>query len=326
MPVEYYLNGVLSGDRVYLSKALSLAESTLEADLELKHAVLEGILPQTGKAIRLGITGAPGVGKSTFIEMLGLLLLEKGYKPAVLTVDPTSSRSQGSILGDKTRMEQLSKSNEAFIRPSAAGKSVGGVAHHTRESILLCEAAGFDVVIVETVGVGQSETEVRNMVDFFLLILIAGAGDELQGIKKGIIEMADSLVINKADGENRQKALQAQSIYQNALHYLNPVNSQWLPRVFTCSARNNQGIDLIWQNVESFVELMKSSGYLEQQRQQQRLMWLEDCIQRAINRYLKLEDNKARGIEDLQEQIKQGTLLPNKAAELIVQQLIKSSG
>jgi len=326
MPVEYYLNGVLSGDRVYLSKALSLAESTLEADLELKHAVLEGILPQTGKAIRLGITGAPGVGKSTFIEMLGLLLLEKGYKPAVLTVDPTSSRSQGSILGDKTRMEQLSKSNEAFIRPSAAGKSVGGVAHHTRESILLCEAAGFDVVIVETVGVGQSETEVRNMVDFFLLILIAGAGDELQGIKKGIIEMADSLVINKADGENRQKALQAQSIYQNALHYLNPVNSQWLPRVFTCSARNNQGIDLIWQNVESFVELMKSSGYLEQQRQQQRLMWLEDCIQRAINRYLKLEDNKARGIEDLQEQIKLGTLLPNKAAELIVQQLIKSSG
>ena len=322
MSADDYIDGVLSGNKVFLSKALSLAESTLQSDMELKQAVLEGVLPKTGQAIRLGITGAPGVGKSTFIEALGLLLLKMGYQPAVLTVDPSSQRSQGSILGDKTRMEQLSRSEKAFIRPSAAGKSLGGVAHHTRESILLCEAAGFDVVIVETVGVGQSEVEVRNMVDYFMLLLLAGAGDELQGIKKGIVEMADSLVINKADGDNLQLALQAQTVYQNALHFLNPANSEWSPPVFTCSAKNNEGIDQIWANVETYIRQMKANGYLEYQRQQQRLLWMEDCIKQAISRYLGPNKSDASDIESLRKQVKQGNLLPGKAAEIVLQQLM----
>jgi LAO/AO transport system kinase len=319
---EQYANGILAGNKVYLSKALSLVESSRESDLPLKHEVLTRLLSASGKSIRIGITGAPGVGKSTFIEALGLQLLAHGHRLAILTIDPSSQRSQGSILGDKTRMEQLSKSEHAFIRPSAAGSSLGGVAHHTRESILICEAAGFDVVIVETVGVGQSEIQVRNMVDFFLLLLIPGAGDELQGIKKGIVEMADALVINKADEENQLKAKQAQVIYQNALHFLTPASSQWEPQVFTCSALNKQGLEQIWANVESFKEQMLANGYLEHQRAQQRLIWMEDCIKTAIARQLKPGEEHADELEMLRNEVEAGKLLPNSAAEMVLQRLV----
>ena len=318
---DQFIEGILSGDKVHLSKALSLVESSRDTDLSLKLSVLEGIFHKYGNSIRIGITGAPGVGKSTFIEALGLLLLSLGKKVAVLTIDPTSQRSQGSILGDKTRMAQLSKSEYAFIRPSAAGRSLGGVAHHTRESILICEAAGFDVVIVETVGVGQSEIEVRNMVDFFLLLLMPGAGDELQGIKKGIVEMADSLVINKADGEYQTKAQQAQSTYQNALHFLTPVKSEWEPKVFTCSALENRGLEQIWSDVESFMNQMETNGYLEQQRAQQLISWMEDCIKLAISRQLKRSGPLTGGYEQLKNEVEAGKILPNRAAELILQNL-----
>jgi LAO/AO transport system kinase len=218
-------------------------------------------------------------------------------------------------------MAQLSKSENAFIRPSAAGRNLGGVAHHTRESILICEAAGFEVVIVETVGVGQSEIEVRKMVDFFLLLLIPGAGDELQGIKKGIVEIADCLAINKADGENLSKARQAQATYQNALHFLTPVNSKWEPKVFTCSALENQGLEQIWSNVESYLEQMKANGNLEQQRAQQRISWMEDCIRQAISRQLRLSEEQAGGFEQLKNEVEAGKILPNTAAELVMQKL-----
>jgi LAO/AO transport system kinase len=318
---DQFVEGILSGDKVHLSKALSLVESSRDSDLSLKLSVLEGIFHKSGNAIRIGITGAPGVGKSTFIEALGSLLLSRGLKLAVLTIDPTSQRSHGSILGDKTRMAQLSKSENAFIRPSAAGRNLGGVAHHTRESILICEAAGFEVVIVETVGVGQSEIEVRKMVDFFLLLLIPGAGDELQGIKKGIVEIADCLAINKADGENLSKARQAQATYQNALHFLTPVNSKWEPKVFTCSALENQGLEQIWSNVESYLEQMKANGNLEQQRAQQRISWMEDCIRQAISRQLRLSEEQAGGFEQLKNEVEAGKILPNTAAELVMQKL-----
>lgn len=319
---EQFTRGILSGDKVLLSRALSVIESSLESDKTLKFEILEGIVHRTGGSIRLGITGAPGVGKSTFIENLGMLLISNGHRLAVLTVDPSSQLSQGSILGDKTRMEQLSKSEAAYIRPSAAGKSLGGVAHHTRESILLCEAAGYDVVIVETVGVGQSEFQVRHMVDFFLLLLLAGAGDELQGIKKGIVEMADCLVINKADGENLENAQQARSIYQNALHYLTPKSSQWEPQVFTCSALNREGIDQVWSNVKSFKGLMESNGYFEKQREQQRIVWMEDSLKQAIEQHLRWSKDGKGKMELLTEQVKAGEMLPTKAAALILQELL----
>jgi LAO/AO transport system kinase len=318
-----YIEGLLASDTVILSKALSLIESRLSTDRALSLQVLEGILPNTGQSMRVGITGVPGVGKSTFIESIGLYLVVKGHKVAVLTVDPSSQRTKGSILGDKTRMEQLSKSSNAFIRPSAAGKSVGGVAHHTRESILLCEAAGYDVVLVETVGVGQTETLVRDMVDFFLLLMMAGAGDELQGIKKGIIEMADALAITKADGENLKQTKQAQAIYENALHLLTPANSLWVPPVLTCSAKNNKGIDEIWTSIESYSDLMNTSGYLEMQRREQRLKWMQECIRLSIDIHLEQKQDNSSKIDHLSQAVKEGKLLPQKAAAVILEELLK---
>jgi len=314
---------MLASDTVILSKALSLIESRLSTDRALSLQVLEGILPNTGQSMRVGITGVPGVGKSTFIESIGLYLVDGGHKVAVLTVDPSSQRTKGSILGDKTRMEQLSKSSNAFIRPSAAGKSVGGVAHHTRESILLCEAAGYDVVLVETVGVGQTETLVRDMVDFFLLLMMAGAGDELQGIKKGIIEMADALAITKADGENLKQTKQAQAIYENALHLLTPANSLWVPPVLTCSAKNNKGIDEIWTSIKSYNDLMNTSGYLEMQRREQRLKWMQECIRLSIDIHLEQKQDNSSKIDHLSQAVKEGKLLPQKAAAVILKELLK---
>src|SRR5579859_1685797 len=264
---EAYVSGVLAGERGVLARAITLIESTSPLHEAQAQEVLQRLLPHTGKAKRVGITGVPGVGKSTFIESFGCFLVEHDRNVAVLTIDPTSKRSGGSILGDKTRMEKLSRDPRAFIRPSPAGDSLGGVARRTRETLLLCEAAGFDTVLVETVGVGQSETALRSMVDFFLLLLLPGAGDELQGIKKGIIEMADAVLINKADGENRLRAAQARAEQENALHYLQPATPAWKTEVSLCSGLTGEGIPETWKLIERFYHQFEPAGVIAKRRQ-----------------------------------------------------------
>ncbi|MEM7036145.1 MAG: methylmalonyl Co-A mutase-associated GTPase MeaB, partial [Bacteroidota bacterium] len=261
LSAQAYIQGILDGHRPTLSRAITVIESTLESDRALAREILEGCQPHAGGSFRLGITGVPGVGKSTFIEAFGMHVLEKGHQVAVLAVDPSSQRTHGSILGDKTRMEQLSRAPGAYIRPSPARGSLGGVARSTRETILLCEAAGFDFLIVETVGVGQSEIAVHGMVDFFLLLMLAGAGDELQGIKKGIMEMADSIVINKADGENKLRAKEARGEYQKALHLFPRSKTGWQPKVMTCSALEENGIPEVLELLLRYQEEMKAGGW-----------------------------------------------------------------
>jgi LAO/AO transport system kinase len=273
LSVEQYENGIIAGDRIILAKAITLIESSRKEDAALATQLLERIMPRSGNSIRIGITGVPGVGKSSFIETFGEFVIGMGKKLAVLTVDPSSQVTKGSILGDKTRMERLSKNSMAFIRPSASGNTLGGVAHATREAMMVCEAAGFDVILIETVGVGQSETTVKSMVDFFLLLMLAGAGDELQGIKKGIIEMADALVITKADGDNVKRATEAQAEYQHALHVLAPQQSGWMPKVLTCSAHEQKGIEEIWKLIIRYTAQMQASGFLSDNRKQQTLHW-----------------------------------------------------
>ncbi|MBG8552651.1 methylmalonyl Co-A mutase-associated GTPase MeaB [Hymenobacter guriensis] len=280
--VSEYTDGLLAGNRLVLSRAITLVESTLPSDQHLAQQVLDQVLPHTGRAVRLGITGVPGVGKSTFIEALGLHLVAQGKRLAVLAVDPSSPRSGGSILGDKTRMQQLSMHPQAYIRPSPAGRSLGGVTRSTREAMLLCEAAGHDVIFVETVGVGQSETAVHGMVDFFLLLMLAGAGDELQGVKRGIMEMADAVTITKADGPNETAARRARREYQNALHLFPLGSSGWSPPVTTCSALSGAGVPEVWQEVERYVQHARQNGYFEQRRQQQHLHWLHEAIRQGL--------------------------------------------
>lgn len=278
LSAEAYSEGVLKGDRIALSRAITLVESTLRTDQELAEKVMEAILPHTGKSIRIGITGVPGVGKSTFIESFGKTLVEKGYKLAVLAIDPSSQRSRGSILGDKTRMETLAADKRAYIRPSPAGATLGGVSARSREAMLLCEAAGFDVILVETVGVGQSEIAVKGMVDFFLLLMLSGAGDELQGIKKGIIEMCDAMVINKADGDNRDNAKRAKREYANALHLFPAKDNGWFPRVMICSAIEESGLSDIWEMIVEFKTKMDANGWLSENRSEQRKNWMHEHI------------------------------------------------
>jgi LAO/AO transport system kinase len=275
------LDALVEGDRRALAKAITLIESSRSDHRAAAQELLGRLLPQTGHSIRIGISGVPGVGKSTFIERFGLLLLSLGKRVAVLAVDPSSPVAGGSILGDKTRMEVLSRSSDAFIRPSPAGRTLGGVAQRTRETLLLCEAAGFDVILVETVGVGQSEHQVAGMVDFFMLLMLPGGGDELQGIKKGILELADALVINKADGDSKALAAQAQQHYQNALHLLSHP-SFWTPKVVTCSALEDQGIDSIWTMITDFTALAQANGVWNQQRKQQKQQWLHQLIQEGL--------------------------------------------
>ncbi|MBK8491812.1 MAG: methylmalonyl Co-A mutase-associated GTPase MeaB [Saprospirales bacterium] len=279
---EAYLQGIRQGDRVRLGQAITLVESHKPEHAALARQVVEACLPYSGQSIRLGITGSPGVGKSTFIESLGMYLIEQGHKVAVLAIDPSSKQSKGSILGDKTRMSQLSAQPHAFIRPSPAGESLGGVARKTRETILLCEAAGYDVLIIETVGVGQSETAVHSMVDFFLLLLLPGAGDELQGIKRGIVEMADLLAVNKADGDRLALAKEAQRSYRNALHLLPLKESGWNPPVLRCAALHHEGISEIWEQVLQYQATTKESGYFQQHRQEQAKYWLLEFIQEKL--------------------------------------------
>lgn len=273
---EEYKKGILTGDRVILARAITLVESTLPEDQRLAAEVLDAIISQTGKSIRLGVTGAPGVGKSTFIESFGKTIIETGKKIAVLTIDPTSQLTQGSILGDKTRMDDLAKSPMAFIRPTPSGYTLGGVATNTRETILLCEAAGFEVIIVETVGTGQSEIAIKTMVDFFLLLMLPGSGDELQGIKKGIVEMADAIAITKADGENLIRARAAQADFQQALHLLQPQPSGWIPKVLTCSAIHRTGLREIHTMIEQYKNHLYASGYFQANRQNQQTLWFKE--------------------------------------------------
>lgn len=277
-PVEHFVKGILDGDRMILSQAITLVESTRPIDQSKAQKIIEACLPHTGNSIRVGITGIPGVGKSTFVEAFGKYVIEQKEKVAVLAIDPSSSVTKGSILGDKTRMTDLSSDKNAFIRPSPAGTSLGGVARKTRETILLCEAAGYKTIFIETVGVGQSETAVHSMVDFFLLLLVPGAGDELQGIKRGIVEMADLLAVNKADGDRVDAAKRAQKEYRNALHMMPLKENGWAPKVVTCSAIENLGLDKIWKLLLDYQKQMKKNGLFERNRKDQSLFWLHEQI------------------------------------------------
>lgn len=276
------LPSLFEGNKTALSRAITLIESTASKHQEIAKEIIEGCLPRANQSVRIGITGVPGVGKSTFIERLGLLLTSQGRKVAVLAVDPSSSISGGSILGDKTRMEELVKDPNAFIRPSASGSSLGGVARKTRESIVLCEAAGYDTIIIETVGVGQSETAVHSMTDFFLLLKLAGAGDELQGIKRGIMEMADAIVINKADGENKKAAQLAKVEFNRALHLYPPKENGWTPKTITCSALENEGIDAVWNIIKEGITLAKKDSFFQKKRIDQHKFWLLQTIESQL--------------------------------------------
>jgi LAO/AO transport system kinase len=276
--VEDYVSGVLKNDRTILAQAITLVESNATKHLEIAQDVINQLLPHVGKSIRIGITGVPGAGKSTFIEAFGKYLCEKGHRVAVLAVDPSSSVTGGSILGDKTRMEELSRDQRAFVRPSPSGGTLGGVNRKTRETILLCEAAGYDVILVETIGVGQSEVVVRSMVDFFLLLALTGAGDELQGMKKGVMELADALLINKADGDNKQKAIATQAEYNRILHYLRPATEGWQTRAYTSSGLYGEGIDKLWKVISQFEQETKNSGSFEKRRQNQLREWIDAMI------------------------------------------------
>ena len=280
--INHYLKGIQQGDKVILSQAITVIESTRLDDQKMAERLIEKCLPFANNAIRLGITGTPGVGKSTFIEAFGSYLVQQGKKVAVLAVDPSSQISGGSILGDKTRMEKLAHLAEVFVRPSPAKSSLGGVARKTRETMILCEAAGFDTILVETVGVGQSETLVHSMVDFFLLLLLPGGGDELQGIKRGIVEMADLVLINKADGDRIKLAKKTRIDYKNALHLFPPKASNWTAKALTCSAITHQGIEKVWEQIRKYIKLVQKNHYFDKNRQQQAKYWLEASINQGL--------------------------------------------
>ncbi|MDQ8194092.1 methylmalonyl Co-A mutase-associated GTPase MeaB [Coraliomargarita sp. SDUM461004] len=280
--ISQLIAGIRASDRASLAQAITLVESRAVKHRASARELMQAILPFTGGALRVGLTGTPGAGKSTFIEALGMMLCQQGKKVAVLAVDPSSSRTGGSILGDKTRMEDLSRHEHAFIRPSPSGASLGGVAARTREALLLCEAAGYDVVLVETVGVGQSETAVRTMTDFFLLLQIAGAGDELQGIKKGVIELADAIVVNKADGDNKVRAQLAKVEYTKVLHFLHPFTPGWKPKAMTCSALHSEGIEKVWNLIECFRDQLTETGVFNTRRSEQNVDWFDSLLKSAV--------------------------------------------
>ncbi|SDI67603.1 methylmalonyl Co-A mutase-associated GTPase MeaB [Alteribacillus bidgolensis] len=279
LSVEEYVNGVLNRDRAVIARAITLVESNSPKHFETAQQVLKQLMPYTGKAVRVGITGVPGAGKSTLIEKFGSMLCEAGHHLAVLAVDPSSSVSRGSILGDKTRMETLSKHPNAYVRPSPSGGTLGGVARKSRETMLICEAAGYDVIFVETVGVGQSEITVRSMVDFFLVLMLTGGGDELQGMKKGIMEIADAIFINKADGKNKQAALNAKAEYNRLLHYLQPATPGWETKAYTVSALTGEGVPHIWEIIKGYEEKMKESGFFQERRASQLSEWMDRLIE-----------------------------------------------
>ncbi|MBI3443847.1 MAG: methylmalonyl Co-A mutase-associated GTPase MeaB [Magnetospirillum sp.] len=311
-------DGVLAGQRRALARAITLIESTRPDHREAAEALMHELLPHTGRSVRVGITGVPGAGKSTFIESFGLHVLEAGKRPAVLAVDPSSPRSGGSILGDKTRMEDLSKDARAFIRPSPSGCTLGGVARRTREAMLVCEAAGFDVIVVETVGVGQSETAVADMVDMFLLVLVPGGGDELQGIKKGIVELADAIIVNKADGDLAAAAGRAARDYKNALHLLAPASPHWSVPVLTCSALARTGIDEVWKTVAAYRDTMEREGALGERRAAQAHAWMWNEVSETLLQTLR-DDPRVEGcLPDMEQAVAAGRLAPGAAARQLV--------
>ncbi|HEX2922361.1 MAG TPA: methylmalonyl Co-A mutase-associated GTPase MeaB [Bacteroidales bacterium] len=279
---DEYVEGIKSGNRKMLGQAITLVESFLPEHYSKAQEIIEKCLPQSSESIRIGITGVPGAGKSTFIETFGLFLAGIDRKIAVLTIDPSSENSKGSILGDKTRMEQLSTHPSVFIRSSPSSGSLGGVARKTREAIILCEAAGYDTILVETMGVGQAETEVHSMVDFFLLLMLAGAGDEIQGIKRGIMEMADMIAITKADGQNIANAENARILYQNAINLFPPAPSGWRPKVVACSARKNKGISELWDIIDEYFTYTKGTGYFDELRKQQQIVRMDNTIREFL--------------------------------------------
>ncbi len=314
------IDQLLAGNRRALAKAITLVESRLDAHRDEAQRLLEQVLPKSGNSIRVGITGIPGVGKSTFIEALGLYLISQGKRVAVLAVDPSSPIAGGSILGDKTRMEELSRREEAFIRPSPSEGALGGVAQKTRETMLLCEAAGYDVILVETVGVGQSEYEVAAMVDFFMVLMLPNAGDELQGIKKGIMELADALVINKADGDSLNLAKQTSGHYQNALNLLRHTN-YWTPRVISCSALHNEGIDKVWGIVSDYQVDATKAGAFAGKRARQAKDWMNKLVAEMLERKLMNNTAAATRRQALEQQVLAGSITPYAAARELTDQL-----
>ncbi|MEW2921496.1 methylmalonyl Co-A mutase-associated GTPase MeaB [Muricauda sp. ANG21] len=321
--VEALTEGIFNNDKALLAKAITLLESTKVEHYEKANAVIEKCLSVPNNSIRLGITGVPGVGKSSFIETLGTTLTSMGKKVAVLAVDPTSSLSKGSILGDKTRMQTLSKDSNAFIRPSPSGNSLGGVAQKTRESIMLCEAAGYDVILVETVGVGQSEIAVHSMVDFFLLLKLSGAGDELQGIKRGIMEMADAIAINKADGSNLERAKLAETEFSRALHLYPPKKNGWVPKVMRCSATENTGIKEIWELVKQFVTQNKENGHFEQNRKTQNKNWFLQTVDEHLKQFFHQKESFKKEQAKMLSAIEKNEISPFYAAKLLLDKITK---
>ncbi|MEA1884780.1 MAG: methylmalonyl Co-A mutase-associated GTPase MeaB [Thermotogota bacterium] len=319
LELKDHLKGVLERDRSIMARAITLVESNSTRHRTTADELIKELLPKSGNSVRIGITGMPGAGKSTFIEALGNLLCDNGHKVAVLAVDPSSSLTKGSILGDKTRMEKLSTRPEAFIRPSPSGGVLGGVARKSRETMIISEAAGFDVILVETVGVGQSEITVRSMVDFFLLLTITGAGDELQGMKKGIMELADAILINKADGGNIKKAQTTKSEFNRILHYLQPATPGWDTKAYTCSSITGSGIGEIWEVIEEFLEHTQTTGYFEERRHTQAIEWMKAMIEEYLKKIF-YEDEMVRNVYDsVQTAVKKGEITPATGAQKLIQ-------
>jgi len=313
------LEQILQGNRRAIAKVITLLESTRSESFEQGQELLESLLPYAGKALRIGITGVPGVGKSTFIEAFGLFLIEQGHRVAVLAVDPSSQLTGGSIMGDKTRMNELAQHPEAFIRPSPSSGILGGVARKTRETMLICEAAGYDVVIVETVGVGQSETMVSSMVDLFLLLMLPNAGDELQGIKKGVLELADLVVVNKSDGKQESLAKTAQAEYRKALHLLPSTKTSWTPKILRCSSLEKRGMDEIWEAVKNFREVLQSSGEWKKQRQTQTGKWMWTLVEEGLLKNFRNQPNLQNQIPELEKAVESGKMLATTAARKLLE-------
>lgn len=324
LSAEDYVQGILQGDVVLLSKAITLVESTREEHRELSAQILEGIESHSGKSFRLGITGVPGVGKSSFIERFGKLLVEQGHKVAVLAIDPSSSKSKGSILGDKTRMNELSTHPSVYIRPSPSSGSLGGVTRHTYESMLLCEAAGYDFILIETVGVGQSETAVSGITDFFLLLMLAGAGDELQGIKRGIMEMADALVITKADGDNLIKAKAARTEYAQAMHLFQAAESGWIPKSLICSSVSGEGMKDILNMLNEYKNKTTSSGYFLEKRKEQQFKLFQQALEEEVLRNFQTNEAVKKEMDAVFKTSKTGSIQPFVMARKIASLFFKS--
>lgn len=315
---EQYVTGVLNRDGLTLARTITLIESTLPDHQALARTIVDRLLPHTGKSIRIGITGVPGAGKSTYIERFGTMLTGKGHRVAVLAIDPSSSRSGGSILGDKTRMEKLAVDPNAFIRPSPSSGTLGGVGRRTRETMLVCEAAGYDVVMIETVGVGQSETTVASMVNFFLVLMIAGAGDELQGIKKGVLEVADAIVINKADGDNVVRAEAARMEYQTALDTLMPASQNWRPPVLTCSSVDGSGIDRIWETILEHRDKLTACGEMAEKRKVQDRDWMDFLLEDGLRQWFYSDPHVREALPGLRKDVEEKRTSPTAAADILL--------